>query len=106
MWYLTMMVKGVGTNGIYVVLLRFALLTVLWTVASNSVVFDVLPSAFKQYSSLLWFMGFVSAETLVATLYAATGGPASRRFCPVLGFATAWFAFDRHLALLSACFRH
>ena len=93
-WYLTMMVTGVGTNGIFVVLLRSALVTVLWSVAPNSVVFDVLPSAFKQYSSLLWFTGFVSAATLDAMLYAATGGSASRRFCPLLGFATAWFAFD------------
>ena len=30
MWYLTMMVTSVGTNGIFVVLLRFALVTVLW----------------------------------------------------------------------------
>ena len=94
MWYLTMMVTEVGTNGIFVVLLRFALVTVLWSAAPNSVVFDVLPSAFKQYSSLLWFTGFVSAATLDAMLYAATGGPASRRFCSLLGFATAWFAFD------------
>ena len=93
-WYLTMMVTEVGTNGIFVVLLRFALVTVLWSAAPNSVVFDVLPSAFKQYSSLLWFTGFVSAATLDAMLYAATGGPASRKFCSLLGFATAWFAFD------------
>ena len=47
MWYLTMMVKGVGTgahgNGIAVCLLCFALVTVLWSVAPNSVLFDVLP---------------------------------------------------------------
>ena len=107
MWYLTMMVKGVGTNGIFVVLLRFALVTVPWSVAPNSVVFDVLPSAFKQNSSLLWFKGFVSAATLDAMLYAVTGGPASRRFCPVLGFATAWFAFDfiGAATIISCCFQ-
>ena len=98
MWYLTMMVKGVGTgahgNGIAVCLLCFALVTVLWSVAPNSVLFDVLPSAFKQDSSLMWFLVYVGAAQLGAMLSAAMNGPARRWFCPSLGFATAWFAFD------------
>ena len=106
MWYLTMMVKGVGTgahgNGIAVCLLCFPLVTVFLSLAPTSVLFDVLPSAFKQDSSLMWFLGCVGSAQLGAMLSAAINGPARRWFCPSLGFATAWFAFDLWPAALIA----
>ena len=51
---------------------------------------------------MTWFLGYVGAAQLGAMLSAAMNGPARRWFCPSLGFATAWFAFDLWPAALIA----